>query len=171
MNPAAYSVPETLRNGRVIEIRAIRPDDRAAIVAFADRMSNAARQLRFFAPRRGFSEREIDYFVNVDFVSHVALVAEWADGGTPRLVGGGRYIVTAPGTAEIAFAVDEGCQGLGIASVILRHLAGIARDAGLRELVAEVLPENGAMLKVLARSALAMRTRREDGVVHVALTL
>jgi RimJ/RimL family protein N-acetyltransferase len=170
-NAAAYSAPETLRDGRVLEIRALRPEDRAAMVAFADRMSDAARQLRFFAPRRGFSEREIDYFVNVDFIAHVALVAELDDGGTRRLVGGGRYIVTTPCSAEIAFAVDEACQGLGIASVILRHLAGIARHAGLRELVAEVLPENAAMLKVFARSALAMRTRREDGVVHVALAL
>ncbi len=74
MDPAAYSAQETLRDGRTVRIRALRPDDRAAMVAFADRMSDAARQLRFFAPRRGFSEREIDYFVNVDFVSHVAAV-------------------------------------------------------------------------------------------------
>jgi RimJ/RimL family protein N-acetyltransferase len=171
MDPAAYSASETLRDGRTVRIRALRPDDRAAMVAFAERMSDAARQLRFFAPRHGFSEREIDYFVNVDFVSHVALLAVMDEGGAPRPVGGGRYIVATPGSAEIAFAVDEACQGLGLASVILRHLAGIGRDAGLREFVAEVLPENGAMLKVFQRSGLAMRTRREEGVVHVALAL
>jgi GNAT superfamily N-acetyltransferase len=80
-------------------------------------------------------------------------------------------IVTTPGTAAAAFAVDEACQGLGIASIMLRHLAVIARDAGLRAFVAEVLPENGAMPKVFARGAIAMRTRREEGVVQVALTL
>lgn len=171
MDPAAYSALETLRDGRTVRIRALRPDDRAAMVAFADRMSDAARQLRFFAPRRGFSEREIDYFVNVDFVSHVALLAVTDEGGEARLAGGGRYIVATPGSAEVAFAVDETCQGLGIASLILRHLANIARDAGLREFVAEVLSTNGAMLKVLERSGLTMHTRREGGVVHVALAL
>jgi RimJ/RimL family protein N-acetyltransferase len=171
MNPAAYSAREALRDGRTVEIRALRPDDRAAMVELAGRMSDVARQLRFFAPKRGFYEKEIDYYVNVDFVSHVALVAAMDDGGAPRLVGGGRYIVATPGSAEIAFGVDEACQGQGIASFILRHLAGIARDTGLREFVAEVLPENTAMLKVFQRSGLPMRRRHEGGVVHVHLTL
>ena len=169
--PASYSAPETLRDGRAVEIRALRPDDRAAMVELAGRMSEEAQQLRFFTPKRGFSEQEIDYYVNVDFVSHVALVAAIDDGGAPRLVGGGRYIVATPGSAEIAFGVDEACQGQGIASLILRHLAGIASDAGLRELVAEVLPQNTAMLKVFQRSGLPMRRRHEGGVVHVSLAL
>lgn len=171
MSPATYSAREALRDGRTVEIRALRPDDRASMVELAGRMSDVARQLRFFAPKRGFSEKEIDYYVNVDFVSHVALVAAMDDGAAQRLVGGGRYIVAAPGSAEIAFGVDEACQGLGIASVILRHLALIGRDAGLHEFVAEVLPENTAMLKVFQRSGLPMRRRHEGGVVHVALSL
>jgi hypothetical protein len=53
----------------------------------------------------------------------------------------------------------------------MRHLAGIARGAGLRELIAEVLPENDAMLKVLAKSGFPLRTKWESDVVHVALRL
>jgi RimJ/RimL family protein N-acetyltransferase len=171
MTPADYSTRETLRDGRTVGIRALRPDDRASMVELAGRMSEEARQLRFFTPKRGFSEQEIDYYVNVDFVSHVALVAVMDEGGAPRLVGGGRYIVATPGVAEIAFGVDESCQGLGIASLLLRHLADIARDAGLREFFAEVLPENTAMLKVFQRSGLPMRRRHEGGVVDVELSL
>ena len=53
----------------------------------------------------------------------------------------------------------------------MRHLVAIARDAGLKALVAEVLPENTPMLKVFERCGLAMTTRREAGVVHVTLKL
>ena len=38
-------------------------------------------------------------------------------------------------------------QGQGIGSILMRHLAAIARAAGLQELIAEVLPENVPMLE------------------------
>jgi RimJ/RimL family protein N-acetyltransferase len=47
----------------------------------------------------------------------------------------------------------------------------IARDAGLKELIAEVLADNISMLKVFAKSGLRVDATREAGVVHVALHL
>jgi RimJ/RimL family protein N-acetyltransferase len=47
----------------------------------------------------------------------------------------------------------------------------MARDAGLKALIAEVLPDNFAMLKVLEKSAFALATTREPRVVHVTLAL
>lgn len=67
--------------------------------------------------------------------------------------------------------VEDDCQGLGIGGVLMRHLIALAREAGLRELVAEVLPENLPMLKVLEKSGLRLTTKREDGVLHVVLAL
>jgi RimJ/RimL family protein N-acetyltransferase len=51
----------------------------------------------------------------------------------------------------------------------MRHLAILGREAGLRELIAEVLSENVPMLNVFERSGLAMNTRRDGAVVHVTL--
>ena len=51
----------------------------------------------------------------------------------------------------------------------MRHLAAIGREAGLSELVAEVLSDNLSMLKVFERSGLPMSTRREGPVIHVTL--
>jgi RimJ/RimL family protein N-acetyltransferase len=168
---ATFSSPATLRDGRAVEIRALRRDDRAAMLQAVEHMSAEARQLRFFAPKRSFSEAETDYYVNVDFVQHVALVAVIDDHGAPRIAGGGRYIVAAPGRAEVAFGIDNAFQGQGLGGILLGHLVALARDAGLRELVAEVLPENAPMLKVFRRSGLPMQRRTEDGVVHVSLAL
>ena len=87
------------------------------------------------------------------------------------IVGGARYIVSQPGCAEVAFAIDDPHQKLGIATHLIRHLIGIARAAELEAFVAEVLPENVPMLKVFERCGLAMATRTERGVVHVTLAL
>jgi GNAT superfamily N-acetyltransferase len=171
LEPARYSAIETLRDGRKAEIRALRPDDRADLLAAVGRIGAQSLRRRFFGLRREFSEAEVDYYVNVDFVAHVALVAVAEEGGHPAIVGGARYIVIEPGKAEIAFAVVDTYQGQGLGGALMRHLATIARDAGLRELIAEVLAENGAMLRVFERSGYPARTERSAGIVHLALRL
>src|SRR5437763_3392479 len=101
----AYSAAEKLRDGRSVVIRALKPEDRSAMLSAVGRVSSQSLYRRFFGPKRGFSETEIDFFVNVDFVSHVALVASVDERGKNTIIGAGRYIVTDPGTAEVAFAI------------------------------------------------------------------
>jgi RimJ/RimL family protein N-acetyltransferase len=168
---AKYSAIETLRDGRPVEIRALRPDDRDELVAAVGRASAQSLYRRFFAVKRGFTEQEIAFFSNVDFVNHVALVAVTEEGGRPVIVGGGRYIVVQPGQAEVAFAVVDQYQGQGIGAALMSHLAAIARAAGLQELIADVLPDNAPMLKVFEKSGLRLSATRESRVVHVTLRL
>ena len=170
-NAADYSSVETLRNGRRVEIRALRPDDQASLLAAVGRTSAQSLYRRFFGAKRNFTEREIAFFVNVDFVSHVALVAVVDEGGRPAVVAGGRYVVMSPSKAEVAFVVVDQYQGHGIGAALMRRLAAIARDAGLEELVAEVLSDNMAMLNVFEKSGLKVSTRREARVVHVVMQL
>lgn len=168
---ADYSAIETLRNGRRVEIRALRPEDRQNLVAALGRTSAQSIYRRFFSAKRHFTEAETSFFLNVDFTNHVALVALVEEGGRSVIAGGGRYIVLRPGQAELAFAVVDQYQGQGIGTILMRHLAAIARDAALHELVAEVLPENAAMLKVFEQSGLRLSKKREPRTVHIALEL
>jgi RimJ/RimL family protein N-acetyltransferase len=171
MNAAKYAATERLRNGASLQIRALLPSDRTAMLASIGRASKKTLYRRFFAPKSSLSEREIEFFLNVDFVGHVALAAVLSEGARQVIVGGARYIVSRPGCAEVAFAIDDPHQKLGIATHLISHLIKIARAAGLEEFVAEVLAENAPMLKVFERSGLAMTTRRERGIVHVVLSL
>jgi RimJ/RimL family protein N-acetyltransferase len=171
VEPSNYSVIETLRNGERIEIRAVRPQDRDDLVAAVSRTSSESLYRRFFAVRRHFSETEESFYLNIDFVSHVALVALAEENGQQSIVGGGRYVVNEPGQAEVAFTVVDEYQGRGLGAALLRHLAVIARQTGLRELVAHVLPDNRAMLKVFEKSGLKYTAKREAGSVYVKLGL
>jgi len=168
---AKYSVVELLRNGRRVEIRALRPEDRAELAAAVGRSSAESLYRRFFAVKRNFSDREIAFFLNVDFVNHVALVAVSEEEGRPAIVGGGRYVVVRFGTAEMAFTVVDQYQGQGIGAALMRHLAALAVEAGLEELIAEVLSDNTPMLKVFEKSGFGLTTTRNSGVVHVTLQL
>ena len=171
MNAASYAATERLRNGEALQIRALLPSDRDEMLAAVGRFSKQTLYRRFFAPKRSFSEREIEFFLNVDFTSHVALVAVLSEGGRQVIVGGARYVVSQPGCAEVAFAIDDPHQKLGIATHLIRHLIEIARANGLEAFIAEVLPENTPMLKVFERCGLTLETRRDKGVVHVRLAL
>src|SRR5262245_43642004 len=105
---------------------------------------------RFMGAKRGFSDKERAFFLHVDFTHHVALVAEVKD--RTSIVAGGRYVADQPGAAEIAFAVIDDYQGQGIGAALLRHLAILARSAGLKEFTAEVLADSTPMLKVFKKS-------------------
>src|ERR1700751_4591478 len=171
MTPATYSAREQLRDGRPIEIRALRPSDEAGMLDAINHTNAESLRRRFFVTKRAFSDKEKAFFMNADFVKHVALVAEIETDGRCTIIGGGRYIVTEPGGAEIAFVVIDDYQGKGIGTLLMRHLAVIGRTAGLKELIADVLPENAAMRKVFSKFGFEARRGLDPQVVHLLPTL
>ena len=168
---ANYCRQEHLRDGSAVEVRALRPADEAAMLAALEQTSPQSLQRRFFAMKRHFSEKERAFFMDVDFRNHVALAAVVKEADRQVIVGGGRYIMFEPGRAEMAFVVIDAWQGRGVGSMLMQHLVKIARDTGLQELTAEVLPENAAMLNVFRKFGFKPVTRRDPQTVHLALEL
>ena len=171
MDASRYCAAETLKDGRPATIRALKPSDEAALRKAIGRMSEQTIYRRFFYPKKSATDKERAFYLNPDFVDHVALVAVIREEGREIIAGGGRYIGCSPGQAEVAFMVGDAHQGLGIGSLVMRHLIAIARAQGLREFVADVLPENAPMLKVFEKCGLAVKTKREPDALHVTLTL
>jgi hypothetical protein len=103
-NAASYAVRENLRDGSIIEIRALKPEDEAGMLAAVERTSAQSLQRRFFVMKRSFSEKERTYFMQVDFSNHVALVATAQEDCQPVIIGGGRYIVMSsmPGRGAVS---------------------------------------------------------------------
>src|ERR1700704_2196 len=114
-----YTARDLLRDGRQIEIRALRPEDEADRVAAIEQTSAQSLQRRFFVMKRHFSDKERAFFMDIDFKNHVALVARAEEGGRKVMVGGSRYVVFEPGRAEMAFMVVDAWQGRGIGSILM----------------------------------------------------
>lgn len=171
LDPAykSYSAVELLRDGRSIEIRALRPEDETQMLAALSRTSQQSLYRRFFGVKKSFSEQEKAFFLDVDFIDHVALVATIKQNDDTAIVGGARYVVAAPGIAEVAFTVIDDFQGKGLGSALLRHLVLLAKRASLKQLTADVLPENIAMMNIFRKSGLPATIRTARGVVHVTL--
>ena len=154
-----------LTDGSAAHLRQIRPGDAPAIVEFHSRMSDRTRYLRYFSPYPRIPERDLERFVNVDHRDREAYVVV----SGPRIIAVGRYERFGPDApeAEVAFVVEDAHQGRGIGSVLLEHLAEAAREFGITRFVAEVLPENGGMLRVFSDFGYQIQRRYADGVVHL----
>jgi ribosomal protein S18 acetylase RimI-like enzyme len=166
-----YAARELLSDGGQIEIRALRREDEADMLAAIEKTSAQSLQRRFFVMKRHFSDKERAFFLDVDFKNHVAIVVLTDEAAGKVIVGGGRYIVFEPGRAEMAFVVIDTWQGRGVGSILMRHLIEIASDAGLKELTAEVLPENAAMIKVFGKFGFSPAARRDPQTLHLVRKL
>ena len=172
-DPRNYYAQETLKDGTPVTIRAIRKDDKESIHNAFRALDREAVYRRFFAPKQDLTDPELDQVIDVDFSQVVALVATvFRADGEEIVIGDGRYVADQrekPERAELGFLVAEPYRGRGIATLLLRHLAPIAQDAGLSAFEADVL--NTPMLAVFRHSGLPICRRREGNIIHVTLSL
>jgi len=173
MDPRHYVATETLKDGTLVTVRAIRLDDADAVVKAFNNLDRESVYRRFFSPKKELTDDELAQLTDVDFKGVVALLVTKQSDEGEVLMGGGRYAADNPGSAnaELAFVTGGNCRGLGIASLILRHLVRIAQESGIAGFEADVLAENQPMLAVFRRSGLRMQLGRDGNVVHVTLAL
>jgi GNAT superfamily N-acetyltransferase len=157
-----------IRNGELVRVRPIRPDDAAALVAFHASLSPQSVYLRFFNFHPVLTAREVERFTHVDYLDRLALIVLVGD----RLVGVGRYDrVVGTDEAEVAFVVEDGYQHQGIGTLLADELARAARVQGIRTFVAETLAENVAMIEVFRGTGFPVESHFEEGVVKIAFPI
>lgn len=150
MDARSYYVEERLKNGLRVTIRAIRPDDRQALLQAYQGLEKQTIYLRTFGARANPTAEELRRWTDVDFVSTVRLLACLPEGEEEKIIAGAVYVTldssTPPEEAEIALTVEQDYHGLGLGNRLLKHLARIGRAAGIKRFLAEILPQNKAML-------------------------
>jgi acyl-CoA synthetase (NDP forming)/RimJ/RimL family protein N-acetyltransferase len=157
-----------LSDGGTVHVRPIRPSDADALVALHGRLSPESIYFRFFSPKPRLTDKEVERFTTVDFHDRVALIALLGD----DMVAVARFDRWQHhDEAEVAFTVDDVHHGRGIATVMLEHLAAIAREMGLKRFTAEVLPDNRPMLGVFRAAGFEVSTRFTSGIIDVAFDL
>ena len=153
--------PELLRDGARIDVRPTTRADAVLLEDFYAALSPGSRALRFLCG--GLDMRAASRSLVADDV-----VGLLATSGT-HVLGHGVLIPSAPGTAEVAFAVADVDQHRGVATLLLEHLVDTAVRNGLATLTAEVDPTNHKMIEVFADVGLAEATRLRNGTLHVEL--
>jgi acyl-CoA synthetase (NDP forming)/GNAT superfamily N-acetyltransferase len=165
--PARWEADVVLRDGSVAHVRPITPGDAEGLRRFHAGQSAESIYLRFFAPLKTLSDKDVARFTEVDHDWRVALVA------TVRgdIIGVARYDRLDATTAEVAFHISDAHQGKGVGSVLLEHLAAIGQERGVAKFVADVLPQNRKMIQVFTEAGYEVSYHFEDGVIAVALQI
>jgi len=171
-----YCVREETLDGRTLTIRSIRSDDKEVLKEGMHHLSKESLYARFFTFKSELTDDELKYFTEVDFVNHVALMAAFNTTDGERPVGVGRYIIPnkAPkeNKAELAFTVDDMYQGLGIGTLLMKHLITIGRANRIEKFVAYVMPDNRRMRDVLRRAGLPIKYKQDSaGILEITLIL
>ncbi|MFI6516110.1 GNAT family N-acetyltransferase [Spirillospora sp. NPDC050679] len=167
--PDQWEADVVLADGGTAHLRPIRSDDAELLRVFYARLSPESIYYRFFSPRPTLSDREIAHLTTVDYDGRVALIA--TIGGDMVAVVRYDRLPGQPGTAEVAFLVEDAHQGRGIGAVLLEHIAAAARERGLHRFVASVLPDNRRMARVFREAGYRAEQRFEDGVIELVLDL
>ena len=165
-----YEADVSIREGGVIHLRPVRTEDAPQLVGLFAHSSPHSIFLRFHQALPRLSQDMARQFATVDYQDSFALVATVDEGGQEHIVGLGHYI-RLPGqeSAEAAFWVEDAYQRKGIGTALLRHLAAVAREKGVKAFEANVLPQNTLMLQVLRNSGLSLEIRLQEGVYHAVI--
>lgn len=138
----------TLRGGRHVTIRPIRPEDEATHRVFLANLSDEDLRLRFFGVvQRDFDHKDIARFTQIDYDREMAFIATAHDErGEPETLGVMRTN-TRPDNSEAEFAIvvrsDQKGEGLG--SLLFHKGIRYTRDRGTRRLTGQTMVENKAM--------------------------
>ncbi len=173
-NPAAktveyFSKDILLRDGSMLRLRSLRPEDRESLIALFNRCSPETIRYRFLQLIRSLPDALLDQLVAVDGSRHVALVVLQGEGEDERIVAVGRYhtLEERPDVAEVSFLVEDSMQKRGIGTQLLDTLAEIARQHSISRFSADVLADNRLMLSVFRKAGYALSANISYGVTHV----
>lgn len=149
-----------LETGEDVTIRAVRPDDASAVRAFLEGLSDESRRLRYHSPVPIVRWWMVEAVTASDHDQREAIIALLDD----RVVGVAEWgrDPEAEGRAHVAISVDENLRRRGLAQLLTRRLAAIARQHGIDEFVANVMTVNRPVFGLLDRVA-PVRSRRMDG--------
>ena len=163
----ALSLDVILKDGTTLRLRPPLSADVPRLVRFFEGHSERSLYLRFHGfPTIG--PRLAEPFVDPDWESTGALIGEIAD----EIVALASYArLREPTSAEVAFSVAEAYQGRGIGTRMLEQLAAIAAANGIERFMAEVLPDNRAMLSVFEHVGFEVLRETAGGETEVTFPI
>jgi len=172
--PSQYVSRVTLKDGSEVVIRPIRPEDEPLMAAFHGKLSETSVRLRFFHMEKLDTRIAHDRLIRkcfIDYDREIALVAESVDAssGKPELLGVGRLAKQVlSDESELGILVADRWQGKGLGTEFMQRLIRFARDEKVRHIVAHMLRENAAMIRLAQKFQFGL-TQDEDPAACLAV--
>ncbi|MFC7736021.1 GNAT family N-acetyltransferase [Roseomonas sp. GCM10028921] len=165
--PAELAQPFTIRDGRQVLVRPIRPEDAEGVAAFVRRISPEDLRYRFFNRLRELPPAQIARLTQIDYDREMAFAA--LDGKT--IAGVSRLVLDQEGGGEFAILIDGAWKRGGLARHLMARLVDWGRSRGLKRISGQVLADNTGMLRFVRVIGFETRRTEDPEILEAYLTL
>jgi len=169
--PNRYVSPWSMKDGGLVIIRPIRPEDEPKMVKFHATLSERSVYLRYFhlmnLSQRVAHER-LTRICFIDYDREMALVAERRNPttGEHEILGVGRLTrILGTNDGEVAVLISDQFHGRGLGKELLSRLMVVGADEKLSKLKADILPDNRDVMRICEKLGFSLRHSLEDEVV------
>lgn len=169
--PESLILKTKTKDGSPVTLRPIKPEDEPMWLEFVASCSKEALYQRFRYDFFYDSHEVATQFCYIDYDREIAIVAEIEEGGRKKMIGIGRLIADPDvEIMEYAILITDDWQQKELGLTITRYCMDIAKNRGIKELVAETTRDNKPMLSVFRKLNFKIKFN-EDSTVSVRKNL
>jgi acetyltransferase len=175
--PSQYVAKWTMKDGKDVVIRPIRPEDEPLMAKFHETLSPESVYMRYFHQanlRHRISHERLVRVCHCDYDRDIVLVAELAEppNGERQVVAVGRMSkLHGRNIAEFALIVSDSHHRKGLGTELVTRLIEIARKEKLESISANVMAENREVHRLAASMGFSVKATADPMIVHTELKL
>ena len=169
MSPTAIvGTDVTLRDGRSVHVRAVRSADEAELLQTFERLSDAARYMRFMRVVRNPDPERLRTVLASFPDAGIGIVATVPAADGIDIVGSAIAVFSAErASCEFAITVAADFGGTGLATRLMTTLIDEAKRRDMKEMDGFVLAQNHSMLRLARRLGFRIESEPGDPTVRV----
>ncbi len=169
--PSKWEAAQIFEDNTKVYFRPAKPTDERALKEFFYSLPRDESYIRFLSNMKVFPHYDVRRMVNVDYRSEMSILALAGEMEADRIIAIGRFILgeEEPSKAEIDFLVHPDQGRKGVASFLIQHLAEIARNNGVRNLVAYITSGNERVFGVFVKLGYVVEGSFRDGTYEIRL--
>ena len=152
-----------LSSGKTLAVRFVEPRDAVALQNYFRSLTVRSRYNRFLGAMSELPQTELDHFIHVGERDRFSVIAVLMIDGVETIVGEARYgFEAATESLEFGISIDDGWQGQGIGSALLKNLECRAAALGTRRVFGDTLRSNEVMMGLARKSGFAFTRHPDD---------
>ncbi|MGQ9461176.1 MAG: acetate--CoA ligase alpha subunit, partial [Candidatus Bathyarchaeaceae archaeon] len=150
--PKKYETLWRLRDGRIVLLRPIKPEDEPLWLEMFQNFSEQSIRYRFFNIIKDTPHEVRVRYCNIDYDREIAIVAELTENGRRKILGVVRVpIEPDKKTGEIAVIVADPWQSLGLGSKMVDYAIEVCKDKKLETIYGVMLSDNYAAINLMKK--------------------
>jgi acetyltransferase len=171
--PKELEARVTLKDGRSVLLRPIRPEDEARQQAFDHALSREDRYNRYFGEVSEFSHEQMARVTQIDYDREMVFIATERDERGEEVTLGMVQAQMDPDNheGEFSIAIRSDLKGLGLGRLLLGKMLAHCRDQGTRHLVGWTLPQNRGMASLARSLGFRVKYDPDEEVIDMRIDL